>query len=106
MLHADKNRDGIRWSRFLWRAGGRAVDLGGIPSYSRRHLNRLSPLLLASIGILISWICAHQVVAPDIGKRSALWLGGCAIPQTLVIWYFLDRLKPSWREYAAIYAIG
>ena len=106
MPHWYKTRDWFRWSSFLWRAGWRPLDLDEIPSYSRRHLDRLSTLLLASMGILIGWICAHQVIAPDVGKRSILWLGGCAVPNALLIWYFLDRLKPSWREYALMYAIG
>ena len=106
MPHGYKTRECLRWSWFLRTAGRRPLDLDEMPSYSRRHLNRLSTLLLASIGIFIGWICFHQVIAPDIGKRSILWLGGCAVPHSLVIWYFLDRLKPSWREYAVIYAIG
>jgi signal transduction histidine kinase/CheY-like chemotaxis protein len=91
--------------RFLRNAGCR-LDLDEIPSYSRRHFQRLSTLLLAGIVLLAGWICAHQVLAPDIGRRSFVWLGLCVIPHSLVGWFCLSRLKPSWREYAAMYVVG
>ena len=96
----------LRWPWSLWNAGWHPLDLDGIPSYSRRHLKRLSTLLAASIGILAGWIGAHQIVAPDIGHLSLFWLGACVVPHSLLVRFCLNRLKPSWREYATMYAMA
>ncbi len=60
-------------------------------------------LLLAAIGLLAGWIGVHQVVAPDIGRRSLLFLGGGVIPHSLLLVWGVRRLKPSLREYAVMY---
>lgn len=96
----------LHWARYFWNAGWRPLDLDQIPSYSRRQLKRLATLLMSSVGLLACWICAHQIVAPDIGTRSFIWIGGIIIPNTLMVWFSLGRLKPSWREYIVMYAVG
>ena len=106
MPHPHHARHWLHWPRYLWHAGWRALDLDGIPSYRKRHERRLATLLLASIVLLAGWICAHRVVAPDIAARSLLWLGGGIIPHSLLVCLCLGRLKPSWREYAAMYGAG
>ncbi len=101
-----KMRYWLFWPRHLWHAGSRPVDLDGIPGYNRRHQKRLSTLLWISIGILAGWVGLHQVVAPDIGTRSLLWLGGCVIPHSVLVCLSFSRLKPSWREYVAVYGLA
>ena len=93
------------WFRHLLRAGWRPLDLDGIPSYATRHMRRVCALLLTSCFLLAGWVCAHQVVAPDIGRRSLIFIGGGVIPHSLLVVWCVRRLKPSAREYLVIHGM-
>ena len=94
------------WLCGLLNAGWRPVDLDGIPGYSRRHRSRICSLLAAALGILALWVVAHQFLAPDIARKSLLYLGGWIIPQSLLILLGISRARPSLREYGVMFALA
>ena len=93
------------WYTNLLNAAWRPLALDELASYSKRHKIRQCGLLLASVAMLAVWIIAHQRIAPDIAHRSVLFLGVGVIPHTLLVFLVAIRLKPSWREYAVMYAM-